>query len=54
MQACFSGYAQVSWIIWLNFTQETKKCFKLQEYELKLQILSLHDEALVETIKMDI
>jgi hypothetical protein len=25
IQACFSGYAHVSWIIWLNFTQETKK-----------------------------
>jgi hypothetical protein len=27
---------------------------KLQEAELKLKILSIHDEALVETIKMDI
>jgi hypothetical protein len=38
----------------LNFTQKTKKCFKLKEDELKLKILSLHDEALVETIKIDI
>jgi hypothetical protein len=29
MQACFLGDARVSWTIWLNFTQETKKCFKL-------------------------
>jgi hypothetical protein len=28
MHACFSGYARVSQTIWLNFTQETKKCFK--------------------------
>jgi hypothetical protein len=54
MQACVSGYAHVSQAIWLNFTQETKKCFKLQEDELKLKILNLHDEALIETIKMDI
>jgi hypothetical protein len=49
----FSGYAHASRIIWLNFTQETKKCFKWQEYELKVKILSMHDEALVETIIMD-
>jgi hypothetical protein len=54
MQACFSDYAHVSRTIWLNFTQETKNCFKIQEYGLKLKILSLHDEALIETIKMDI
>jgi hypothetical protein len=54
MQACFWGYAHVSWTIWVNFTQETKKFLKLQEYELKLKIWSLHDEALVEMIKMDI
>jgi hypothetical protein len=54
MQACVSGYAHVSQAIWLNFTQETKKCFQLQEDELKLKILNLHDEALIETIKMDI
>jgi hypothetical protein len=54
MCACFSVYAHVSWTIWLNFTQETKKCFKVREYELKLKILSLHDEALIEMIKMDI
>jgi hypothetical protein len=49
----FSGYAHASRIIWLNFTQETKKCFKCQEYELKVKILSMHAEALVETIIMD-
>jgi hypothetical protein len=38
IQACFSGYARVSWTIWLNFTQETKKFLKLQEDELKLKI----------------
>jgi hypothetical protein len=38
----------------LNFTQETKKFFKLQEYELKMKVSSLHDEALIEMIKMDI
>jgi hypothetical protein len=38
----------------LNFTQDIKKCFKIQDGELKLKILSLHDEALVETVKMDI
>jgi hypothetical protein len=53
MHACFSGYAHVSQAIWLNCTQDTKKYFKLQEYELKLNIFSLHNEALVETIKMD-
>jgi hypothetical protein len=45
MHMCFT-------VIWLDFTQETKKCFKRQEYELKLKIWSLHDESLVETIKM--
>jgi hypothetical protein len=50
----FSSYARVFRIIWLNFTQETKKCLKQQQYELKMNILSLHDEALIETIKMDI
>jgi hypothetical protein len=50
----FSGYAHDSWIIWLNFTQEMKKCLKLQEYELKLKIWSIHDEVLIEVIKMDI
>jgi hypothetical protein len=49
----FSGYAHASRIIWLNFTQETTKCFKWQEYELKVKILSMHAEALVETIIMD-
>jgi hypothetical protein len=29
MQAYFLGYAHVSLTIWLNFTQETKKHFKL-------------------------
>jgi hypothetical protein len=53
MHACLSSYAHVSQIIWLNFTQETKKYFKLQEDECKLKILSLRDEALIETIKMD-
>jgi hypothetical protein len=53
-QACFLGYAHVSWTIWLNFTQETKKCFKLQEDKLKLKIWSLHDKALIEMIKIDI
>ena len=38
----------------MNFTQETKKCLKGLEDEAKLMILSVHDEALVETIKMDI
>jgi hypothetical protein len=38
MQGCFLGYARVSQTIWLNFTQEIKKCFKLQEDELKLNI----------------
>jgi hypothetical protein len=33
----FSGYAHFSWTIWLNFTQEINKCFKLQEYDLKLK-----------------
>jgi hypothetical protein len=36
IKACFLDYAHVSRTIWLNFTQETKKCFKLHEYELKL------------------
>jgi hypothetical protein len=54
MQTCFSGYAHISQEIWLNFTQEIKKCSKLQEYELKLKIWSLHGEALIETIKVDI
>jgi hypothetical protein len=34
----FSGYAHVSRTIWLNFTQETKKCFKRKEDELKVKI----------------
>jgi hypothetical protein len=34
----FSGYACVSRIIWLNFTEEIKKYFKLQEDELQLKI----------------
>jgi hypothetical protein len=38
MQACFSGYVHVYRTIWLDFTEETKKYFKLQEYELKLKI----------------
>jgi hypothetical protein len=38
MQTCFSGYAHVSRTTWLNFTQETKKCLKLHEDELKLNI----------------
>jgi hypothetical protein len=54
IQACFSGYTRVSRTIWLNFTQETKKYFKQQEYEVKLKILSLHDEAVITTIKIDI
>jgi hypothetical protein len=54
MQTYFSGYAHVSRAIWLNFTQETKKYFKQQEYEVKLKILSLHDEAVITTIKIDI
>jgi hypothetical protein len=54
IQTCFLSYAHVSQAISLNFTQETKKCFKLQEDELKQKILNLHDEALVETIRMDI
>jgi hypothetical protein len=45
MHMCFRA-------IWLDFTQETKKCLKRQEYELKLKIWSLHDESLVETIKI--
>jgi hypothetical protein len=49
----FLGYAHVSWAIWLNFTQETKMFFKLQEVELKLKIWNLHDEALIEAMKMD-
>jgi hypothetical protein len=47
----FSGYARVSWTIWLNFTQETKTCFKRYEDELKVKILSLHDKSLAERIK---
>jgi hypothetical protein len=54
MQAYFLVYAPMSWTIWLNFTQEIKKCLKLQEYELKLEILSIHNEALIKTIQMDI
>jgi hypothetical protein len=54
MQAYFLGYAHVSRAIWLDFTEEIKKCFKLQEYELRLKIWSLYDESLVETIKIDI
>jgi hypothetical protein len=54
MQACFSGYPQVSQTIWLNFSKETNKCFKQQKYDLKLKIWSIPDEALIETIKMDI
>jgi hypothetical protein len=38
MQACFLGHAHVSQTIWLNFTQETYKCFKLQDDELKLKV----------------
>jgi hypothetical protein len=38
MQERFLGYEHVSQTIWLKFTQETKKCFTLQEYELKLKI----------------
>jgi hypothetical protein len=53
MQTCLSGYAYVSRTIWLNFTQEIKKCFKLQEDERKLKILSLCDESLFDTIKID-
>jgi hypothetical protein len=37
-QGMFSGYALVSRTICLNFTQETKKFFKLHEDELKLKI----------------
>jgi hypothetical protein len=36
--ACFSSYARISWTIWLNFTQETQKFLKRQEYKLKLKI----------------
>jgi hypothetical protein len=54
IQICFLGYARVSQTIWLNFIQETKKCFKQQEYELKLKIWSFYDETLVKTIKKDI
>ena len=38
----------------MNFTQETKKFLKGLEEGVKLLISSVHDEALVETIKMDI
>jgi hypothetical protein len=38
MQACFSGYAYLSQAIWLDFTEETKQCLKLQEDELKVKI----------------
>jgi hypothetical protein len=38
MQTCFSSYAHISHEIWLNFTQEINKCFKLQGDELKLKI----------------
>jgi hypothetical protein len=54
MQACFPGYAHVSWAIWLDFTKETKKHFKLQEDKLILKIWSLHDESHIETIKIDV
>jgi hypothetical protein len=50
----FSGYAHISWTIWLNFTQEINKCFKRQEDEFKVKIWILHDEALIEKIKIDI
>jgi hypothetical protein len=38
IHACFPGYARVSQTIWLNFTQETKKCLKQQEDGAKLKI----------------
>jgi hypothetical protein len=34
----FLGSAHVTRTIWLNFTQEINKCFKLQEDELKVNI----------------
>jgi hypothetical protein len=38
----------------VEFHSRNNKCFILQEYELKLNIWSIHDEALVETITMNI
>ena len=43
-----------SWVIWLGLTQEKKKFLKKQEDKDKLQIGGEHDEALIETIKMDL
>jgi hypothetical protein len=36
IQACFLGYAHVSRTIWLNFTQETKKCSLIKTIKMNI------------------
>jgi hypothetical protein len=54
LYACFTWYAHVSYKILMDFTQETKTCMEWPEDRAKLKIWSANDEALFETIIMDI